>query len=246
MAAGNAATRYLVHSLVRGRGREGMREYFVSWAGYSAQHNSWEPLSNLLADGLGSLVTKFESSRARKRAATDRYCPLQEERRPQRQQQKRKKQRVRAFDAPLGSVIWGKLVNSRYPPWPARVDASRGKVTARGHRAVHVTFYESENVGWVYWHGYAKYTGAANQRLCASDRCWPSICANPPRGPLAAPFQKALCLARAELAATVPDLRKFPAAMTEEDALRVGWTFASAESSLGDNMCRQQRAYLLS
>lgn len=222
MAADNVATKYLVHSLLRSRVHNGIRQYLVSWLGYSAHYNSWEPLSNLLADGLGSVVNEFETARGRKRAPTDYYCPVQQERRPQWQRQQ-KKQRVRGFDAPVGKIIWGKLINSRYPPWPARIDGSRGKITARG-RTVHVTFYGSENVGWVYWHGYAKVTETPNQKLRASDCCWPSMCADPPRGRLPASCEKALCLARAELVATIPELRKLPATMTGEDASRAGHT----------------------
>ena len=46
------------------RGKHGLREYKVHWNGYSEEHDSWEPASNLHA----SLVSEFEELRAAEQA----------------------------------------------------------------------------------------------------------------------------------------------------------------------------------
>jgi hypothetical protein len=52
---------YEVQDIIDKRRRKGVIEYLVHWKGYKKNESTWEPLADLLVDGLKDEINRFEN-----------------------------------------------------------------------------------------------------------------------------------------------------------------------------------------
>lgn len=145
----------------------------------------------------------------RGRVRTLRYNPAQIAKCPQWAMKLKKKESW--FDAPHELLIWGKLINSKSPRWPARIISTRGKRLVTGQELVYVRFLGTNNCGWVYFEGYTSH-GRVKQRFNAATHS-----SNQSKS-----FVNALRIAQDELAAPLPQLMQVPQTMCDDDMKRSG------------------------